>query len=299
MSMHDPTPTSVPDDRVHGDAVPGAAPYSDSWLRPTLTTEPVEGAAAGPSGAGDHPTPPAPSARAGWLVAGLGATLVLASVAGVTTWGAATGGLWRSADEQQTYHQDVSELTFAGGSSDVEVRGGAPTGTVHVERHLSWGPGASQPAPKETWAGGNLTIDAGCDGAFLSSCSIDYVVTVPDATTVTVRNGSGDISVSGALGGVSLDAGSGDVEGSDLAASTLTAKTGSGDIDLALATAASPVSVIAGSGDVAVRLPQHTVYAVNTETGSGDTEVSVPTNPDSTSTLRIRTGSGDIAVDYR
>ena len=282
-------PAPVPDDRVHGDSLSGGEPYGDSWLRPTLASQRAESPA--------PPPPPAPSARRWWLVAGLGATLVLASAAGVTTWGAATGGLWHSADEQQTYRRAVTDLTFAGGSSDVEVRGGGPAGTVHVERHLSWGPGASRPAPKETWVGSDLTVDAGCGGAFLSSCSIDYVVTVPDATTVIVRDGSGDVTVSGALGGVSLDVGSGDIDGSNLAVLSLTAKTGSGDVDLELAALSSPVVVKTGSGDVSVRLPQDAVYAVDTETDSGDTEVGVPTNPSSVSSLQIRTGSGDISVD--
>ena len=304
MSMHEPTPTSVPDDRVHGDAVRGAEPYGDSWLRPTLTTERSGAAPAGAPAGSDGPgrsdspgRPPAPSARPWWLVAGLGATLALASAAGVTTWGAVTGGPWHSDDEQQTYHRAVTDLTFAGGSSDVEVRGGAPAGTVHVERHLSWGPGASRPTPKETWSGSALTIAADCDGSFLSSCSVDYVVTVPRATDVAVDIGSGDIVLTGSLGAVTLKSGSGDIETANLAAEQVTAEAGSGDIDVELATLASPVSVRTGSGDVSVRLPQDAVYAVATETGSGDTEVSVPTNPDSTSTLRVRTGSGDIAVD--
>ena len=43
-------------------------------------------------------------------------------------------------------------------------------------------------------------------------CSIDYVVTVPDATTVTVENGSGDTTVSGALADLDVASGSGDIE---------------------------------------------------------------------------------------
>ena len=291
MSMHEPTgPTSVPDDRVHGDSMPGAEPYGDSWLRPTLTSEPAESPA--------PPRPPAPSARPWWLVAGLGATLVLASAAGVTTWGAATGGLWRSADQHHTYERPLGALTIKGGAGDIEVRGGGEAGTVRVDRHLSWGPGSSEPTPREEWVGSTLDVDAECHG-FVAWCSVDYVVTVPDAADVTVDTGSGDVALSGSLGGITLKTGSGDIETANLKAEQLTAEAGSGDIDVELATAASPVSLRTGPGEVSVRLPQDTVYAVDTVTGSGDTEVSVPTNPDGTSTLRIRTGSGDITVDYR
>ncbi|CAN7177290.1 DUF4097 family beta strand repeat-containing protein [Terrabacter sp. LjRoot27] len=306
MSVHDPTnpqttqPSSVPDDRVHGDSLPGAEPYGDSWLRPTLTAEPAVGAPAGspggPNGAGGGPA--TPSARPWWLLAGLGATLVLAGAAGVTTWGAATGGLWRSVDQHQTYEQPVGALTIRGGASDIEVRGGGAAGTVQVSRHLSWGPGSSEPTPREQWTGTTLTVDAECRG-LVAWCSVDYVVVVPDAADVTVDTGSGDITLTGSLGGVTLKAGSGDIETADLGAEQVTAEAGSGDIDVELASAVSPVSLRTGSGEVSVRLPQDAVYAVDTETGSGDTEVSVPTNPGSTTTLRIRTGSGDIAVDAR
>ena len=314
MSMHEPTnpptnpppnrPTSVPDDRVHGDSLPGAEPYGDSWLRPTLTTEPAAGppeGSPGPgagAGGGAGTRPATASARPWWLVAGLGATLVLASAAGVTTWGAATGGLWRSVDQHQTYEQPVGALTIKGGAGDVEVQGGGEAGTVQVSRHVSWGPGSSEPTPREEWTGSTLALDAECHG-LVAWCSVDYVVVVPDAADVTVDTGSGDITLTGSLGSVALKAGSGDIETANLTAEQVTVETGSGDVDVELATAASPVSVRTGSGEVSVRLPQGTVYAVDTETRSGDTEVSVPTNPGSTSTLRIRTGSGDIAVDQR
>ena len=292
MTMHEPVhpPAAVPDDRVHGDSLPGAEPYGESWLRPTLTPEQAEGPADVPA------APAAASSRPWWLVAGLGATLVLAGIAGVTTWGAATGGLWRSVDQQQTYAQPIGALTIKGGAGDVQVRGGGAAGAVHVSRHLSWGPGSTEPTPREAWNGSTLEVDADCNGSF-GGCSVDYVITVPDATDVSVVTGSGDIAVGGSLGGVTVKAGSGDITATNLAADQVTAESGSGDVDLELGKAAPTVGVRTGSGDVSVRLPPHAGYAVDAETGSGDTTVRVPDDPASTSKLRIRTGSGDIAVD--
>src|SRR6478735_10107013 len=253
MTMHEPVhpQAPVPDDRVHGDSLPGAEPYGDSWLRPTLTPRHPEGPADVPAA---PPSPAAASSRPWWLVAGLGATLVLAGIAGVTTWGAATGGLWHSADQQQTYSRPIGALTIRGGASDVQVRGGGAAGTVHVSRHLSWGPGSGAPAPREAWSGSTLEVDANCTGSF-GGCSVDYVITVPDATDVSVVTGSGDIAVAGSLGGVTLKAGSGDITTTNLAADQVTAEDGSGDVDLELATAAATVGVRTGPGDVSVRLP--------------------------------------------
>ena len=315
MSHHEPTATPhtpgprhtapagppVPDDRVHGDSLSEGEAYGDSWLRPTLRqrSEASTEASEASTGASTGPARPAPaSARPSWLVAGLGAALLLASISGGLTWDLVTGGLWRSADEHQTYPAPSAALTIRGGASDIEVLGVGEPGTVQVSRHLSWGPGSSQPAAHDEWTGSTLTLDAECSG-FLGWCSVDYVVTVPSDTHVTVDNGSGDITLTGSLGGLTLKAGSGDIESSNLRAETVSAEVGSGDIDLELASAASPVALKTGSGDVAVRIPPDSRYALTTDSASGAQDVNVVPDPRSSSTLRIETGSGDIDVDYR
>src|SRR4051812_22375902 len=87
----------VPDDKVHGDD------FGDAWLRPTLTAEASRDAGRG-STAPERPAPSSPqrpSSGPYWLVAGLGATLLLSSVAGVLSWSSLTGGISRTAVEQQ------------------------------------------------------------------------------------------------------------------------------------------------------------------------------------------------------
>ena len=121
-------------------------------------------------------------------------------------------------------------------------------------------------------------------------------MTVPDATTVTVENGSGDTTVSGALADLDVTSGSGDIEGSRLVTSSVTGRAGSGDIDLDLAASAGAVNLRSGSGDVSVRVPQGSSYAVSTERGSGDETVSIATNPASADRLHVETGSGDIEI---
>lgn len=320
-----PEPPPVPDDRIHGDSLHrdslhgdslhdgsvgrdthrGSEPFGDPWLRPTLNAGPAAGAGSTPTTQTPRPgAAPAgrASARAGaarrpwWLVAGLGATLVAAGVAGLATWGPSTGGLWHSVDEQQTYHAPGGALTIRAGTHDVLVRGGGAAGTVEVSRHLSWGFGAGPPTASDAWTGSVLGVGADCHG---SGCSADYVVTVPDSTDVTVATGSGDIALTGSLGAVTLRSVSGDIEASDLDAHRVSAQVDSGDVDLGLASAASPVGVSTGSGDVSVRLPRGTAYLVDVESGSGDSEVGVPTDPAGTRTVRVRTGSGDIEVDPR
>ena len=116
---------------------------------------PVTAPAAEPVPGRHDPSGPSarPSVRAGWLVAGLGATLVLTSIAGVVSWGALTGGLRRGVEEHQTYRQPVSALTVQGGSGDIEVRGGAPAGTVEVDPAPRVGAGVVAPDPARDLVG--------------------------------------------------------------------------------------------------------------------------------------------------
>jgi hypothetical protein len=290
-----PTGPPVPDDRVHGDDVPPEGAYGDAWLRPSLGDD------APPPASGPLAEPPAvqparPSPARSWLVAGLGATLLLASIGGFFSWGALTGGLWGSSTETTTFTRPVTALTVQGGASDVEVRGGAPAGTVEVTRELHWGPGSSRPTPQESWTGQTLTIEADGGCGIFSWCGVDYVVRVPDGTGVTVRTGSGDVVLGGSLGAVAFGVGSGDVETDRLASDRVTGTTGSGDIDVELVRPASAVALEAGSGDVTVVVPSGTSYATTVDTGSGDEQVAIATDPSSPDRIHVKTGSGDVEV---
>jgi len=306
-----PPAPPVPDDRVHGDR-PGAEPYGESWLRPTLATT-AEPAATSPTEPGP-PGAPASSPRKPWLIAGLGATLLLASIAGITSWDVLTGGLWRSVEQTKTYSDDIRAITLNGGSGDVEVRTDAPAGAVEVIRRCNWGPGASQPTPDETVQGTTLQIASECSG-FMSWCSIDYVLHVPAGTDVDLHTGSGDVALGGALGEtvaetgsgdvtldgggevVRLGAGSGDIEAIGVSARQVSAHTGSGSMDLDFDTAPDSVALEAGSGDVSVHVPQG-AYAVDVTTGSGDKDVTVTNDQSSPDRIQVKTGSGDVQVAY-
>ncbi len=313
-----PQAPPVPDDRIYGDDLAGSEPFGEPWLRPTLT------ATADPAGRTADPaparptlsTPPSRPPTKSWLVAGIGATLLLAGVASFSSWNVLTGGLWRSADQNQSYSQDISTITFDGSSGDVEIRADSASGKVEVTRHLSWGPGSTQPTPNESVTGSTLKIVSDCS-AFMSWCSIDYIVHVPTGTGVNLNSGSGDVMLAGDLGAivaetgsgdisvegsgngrVSLRAGSGDIAASDLASGQVVGHTGSGSMAIDFANPPTDVALDAGSGDISVQVPQGT-YAVSGDSGSGDREVGVALNQSSTKRIDIRTGSGDVTVTYR
>jgi hypothetical protein len=133
---------------------------------------------------------------------------------------------------------------------------------------------------------------------------------------VSVGSGSGDVQANLLTGTVSLQTGSGDISGNSLSGPRVTLKDGSGDVvihglasldvvvsdgsgDIALTFSKVPsrVRVSDSSGNVSVVLPPGpTHYQVNATTNSGNRTVTVPTNSGSAHTITVTDGSGDVSV---
>ncbi len=149
---------------------------------------------------------------------------------------------------------------------------------------------------------GNV-ITVGLDSQRLHHVTINYRITVPHATLLRARSGSGNIEVRGLKGPVWLGAGSGDITAEKIG-DDLEASTGSGNIRLN--TVAAPVVASAGSGDMALDNIRGPIRA---RTGSGNVTLSQPGDraqattgsgnvrvSDAASDLRISTGSGDLTI---
>ncbi|MDN5796535.1 MAG: DUF4097 domain-containing protein [Intrasporangium sp.] len=203
-----------------------------------------------------------------------------------------------SVDQQQTYRADLTGLSFRGASGDLRVVSGAAPGTMEVTRHVRWGMMHSQPKADEKVNGRTLEIDSQCSG-FLSPCSVDYQVTVPEGASVTVDVDSGDVALTGTLGAVQTKTGSGDIDASGLTATNTVLRTGSGDLDLSFAVAPGAVDLETGSGGVTMAVPTGDAYRVDVSTGSGDEDVNLDTSQSSSRTIQVRTGSGDVTLEYR
>jgi hypothetical protein len=166
------------------------------------------------------------------------------------------------------------------------------------------------------------------------SCGFDSRVTVPSSARATVRDDSGDVTVQGLTGPVSIhvDSGgiqatglsgvvsisddSGDIIGSaldgprvviadnsggidivGLASLNVSVSNDSGDITLTFTKVPDAVRVVDNSGDITVVLPRgSTAYNVTAETSSGQRTVSVPTNPSSRHVITVLNDSGDVTV---
>jgi hypothetical protein len=207
-------------------------------------------------------------------------------------------------------------LSVSTGSGDILVRAGADS-TVRVvgtvKPNTSWGGAAAQDAeaavravvasPPITQQGNVIEIGRFTDPETGRRVSVSFDVTVPRATTLTARAGSGDVSIGDLGGPVEAQAGSGDISikrvdgavkvqvgsGDVVVASAREADVSSGSGDVNVGEISGKVSVRTGSGDILAR--QVSSGALEASTGSGSVVASGLTGP-----VRVRTASGDVQL---
>jgi hypothetical protein len=235
----------------------------------------------------------------------LAAVVALAGAA-VACIGPSAGG---SFDRTLTVGQGT-RLELVNGQGSARITAGAP-GQVHIHGEFQLRPWfgvdareraqrISQNPPIEQ--DGSL-IRVGIQGFRQGELNANYVIQVPPDTEVRTVNGSGNVSVAGIAGPLTIVTGSGDVTANHIQGD-LHATAGSGDIrvdgikgdaeiragsgDVELASVGGEVRVTTGSGEITIDAPGN---AVTIRNGSGDIRVNGASND-----LRVRTGSGDVTV---
>ncbi|XVV03687.1 DUF4097 family beta strand repeat-containing protein [Actinosynnema sp. CA-248983] len=254
---------------------------------------------------------------------------VVVAVLGVLVGVAGAAGCVRlvqeSFSDQGTITEKVVAVRVQNDSGDVTVRGREGATSVEVKRTVEYSRNVDKPTGQTHRVEGDTLVLDDCG----RNCSVNYEVTVPgkdvrvlgdngsgDVTfeglaSVEIELGSGDVTVRDVTGSVKVENGSGDVNVSNVGGpfkgdvgsgrAKLTDMRGevsvidsSGDVEVHMA-AVQPVRAESGSGDVTVRLPKG-AYRVEAETGSGDREVGVATDPAASVLVVVKSGSGDVSV---
>lgn len=232
------------------------------------------------------------AAVAGLRAAGLAGLLALV---GAGAAGLVAGFLERSASSTAVVEQAVTALDVETGTGDVTVEV-APAGSplrYTALRHWSF----TEPGTSGTVEAGTLRLRSTCGGGgVFGRCSVDWTVSVPAATTVTLSTGTGDVRVTGTSGGVAVSTGTGDVDLRALGARTVTVGTGTGQVRLRAATVPDRVEVSTGTGDVDVRVPGGVAYRVTGDSGPGERTTRVQESDTSPHVVQVDTGVGDVLV---
>ncbi len=124
-----------------------------------------------------------------------------------------------------------------------------------------------------------------------------------DVTATGLRNGAtlstaaGDVRASGLAGRVVLTTSSGDINATALAARDVTATASSGHVSLMFTRVPRLVEVTDPTGSITIVVPPgRTAYRVEAQSGSGLTDITVPTSPSSPFVITATTGSGNITI---
>jgi Putative adhesin len=144
---------------------------------------------------------------------------------------------------------------------------------------------------------GNLTLRGLTGPVSVGSGSGDVQANLLSGT-VSLQSGSGNVTGS-ALSGprVTLRAGSGNITFDSLASLDVVVSDGSGNIALTFSKVPTRVQVSDSSGNISVMLPPGpTHYQINATTNSGNRTVHVPTNSGSAHVITVTDGSGNVSV---
>ncbi|MFG2814421.1 DUF4097 family beta strand repeat-containing protein [Streptomyces sp. NPDC048410] len=182
----------------------------------------------------------------------------------------------------------VSALSVTTKGGNIEVVPGDGTG-AHVTEKIRYAD--DKPRTEHSVRDGRLTLTA----PSCHDCGVNYTVSVPRGTTLTLDTEGGNITVREVDGAMKARTGGGNVRVTDSAPETLSARTDGGNIEASLTRPPSSVDTETGGGNITVHLPRGT-YAVEATTSGGRTDVSVPTDPDSPHHIRARTSGGNLTV---
>lgn len=135
---------------------------------------------------------------------------------------------------------------------DVTVRARPEAGgEIRATRHIH-GPAGGVEVEEDRF-GGTFAMRGAC--AVLANCRVDLVVEVPAGTALSLRTGSGSVSLEGPLGDVRVDVGDGAVSGWVETEGELGVRVGWGDVELEDRAVPAALTVNVARGDVQLAVP--------------------------------------------
>jgi hypothetical protein len=130
---------------------------------------------------------------------------------------------------------------------------------------------------------------------FWTTCRADVDARVPAGVHVTAETAFGDVTVTGPVGHVDLETGSGGVRAEGIRGRAAVAAR-SGDVDLRFAAVTDDVEVETSSGDVTIHVPAG-AYRIEADTGAGEVTLRGVRHDDAASArIVVDTTAGDVLI---
>lgn len=144
---------------------------------------------------------------------------------------------------------------------------------------------------------GHLSLTCSGPGVALGTIpcpATTYNVLVPPRMAVSLREDSGQATLVGLSGPISITASSADTTAQSLRTDDFTASIISGTLDATFASAPTRIAVTVTSAQANLRLPDTTAYAVQQHAVSADIQIAVPQSATSTHVIQATATSGEI-----
>jgi hypothetical protein len=202
-------------------------------------------------------------------------------------------GSSRTTHDQHVFSFRGTRLVIEDPASDLRLVAGNGSG-IEVQRWLS-GTAAKPGHSSWTLNGDRLRLGTDCSG-LVFSCGSRFQVAVPPDVSVVVHSGSGNDTVSGLAGPLQISTGSGNITASAIRSPTVRATSNSGNVDIGFAVAPQLVDVSCSAGNATARVltAEHRYRVVVTADGTALSRV--PDDHQSSSVVRVSSGSGNATV---
>jgi hypothetical protein len=166
----------------------------------------------------------------------------------------------------------VGTVDFDGVAGQLTVTAGS--GPVRLTGMLNWTGQPPRTSVRRDRSGRVLQLSYQCAPA--SPCSGDYRLMVPAGTTLAVRQPSGQVTLSGLSGSLTITAASADVVARHLRTADLRAAITAGQLTASFDTPPTSVQVVLTRAQATVRLPGAVHYRISQQVSSGSVDVRVP-----------------------
>jgi hypothetical protein len=227
----------------------------------------------------------------GWLVAGSTAILGVVALTLVVWWVASR----ETRVASYSVRGSLNGVTLDLAEADADIVGGA-VGGVGVRRTDRFAFGHRAVASRAV-SGGVLRISSRCPESVMGTCSARYRLTVPDNVPVTIRTGSGNVSISRFRGSARIDTTAGDIAVGAFCGFALQARAETGDVRAEAACPLDRMELRSASGNVNVTVPPGR-YRVDADSDSGRRAVrGLRSADDAPFQIQALSSSGNVDVE--
>lgn len=226
-----------------------------------------------------------------WVVAAL-VSIVLVLLAGV----ALVGPMLKQTETvERPLPTAITQLDVENDVGDVRVRVAEPGESPKVTSTVEWG--LREPTSSVDVSGSTATLRGQCPQGFITVCSTDWLVVVPEGTAIDIEQGVGAVGVEEATGELDIEAGVGDVEVSEARSQEIDIELGVGSVRVESVEPPRGMHVRVGVGDLSVRLPDTVAYDIETDGGAGEVNNALGSTPGADRRIHLETGVGSLTVE--